>query len=318
MEKHARLTLTATAVLLTIMLVWAAGRQEPKPVSVRAATAAVQDIYNSISVPGTVEAAESTAVCPAENGMVSAVYVAVGDTVQKGEVLCALSPGLSQTPNALDLQRVWAALGGQETQTAVSDSETALTSPADGTVLTLPQVGQHVYRNLPCVHVADLSRLQIRVKSPELYAGALQEGLLANITSAAAGEQIYAATVRTVAPVAVRTLSLTGESGSAHVEAVLSVRGQAKELRPGYSVTAKIFTDQHINAVVVPYEAVFQQGEQEYVFTVQDERAYQRAVTTGYLLENATEITEGLIAGETVLLSPPETLTDGDLVEVST
>lgn len=316
MEKHARLALAGTAVLLTMMLVWAAGRQEPAAVPVRATTAAVQDIYNSISVPGTVEAAESTAVCPAENAVVSDVCAAVGDTVQQGDILCTLMPSEIQLPAAADLQSVWSALAGQNTETAASNSIFALTSPADGTVLALPQIGQQVYRNLPCARVADLRRLQIRVQSPELYAGELREGLLANITSAAAGEQIYAATVLSVAPVAVRTMSLTGESGAAHVEAVLAVRGQAEALRPGYSVTAKIFTDQHLDAVVAPYEAVFQQGEQEYVFTVQDGRAYRRAVTTGYLLENATEILDGLDADETILLSPPESLADGDLVEV--
>ena len=43
----------------------------------------------------------------------------------------------------------------------------------------------------------------------------------------------------------------------------------------------------------------------------------QKAVTTGYLLEEVTEITEGLTAGELVILSPSDDLTDGTPVEVA-
>ena len=63
-----------------------------------AAAAETQDIYNSVTIFGTVESAESTAVCPAKNGVVSAVYAATGDTVQKGDILCTLTDiGRSQT-----------------------------------------------------------------------------------------------------------------------------------------------------------------------------------------------------------------------------
>ena len=78
----------------------------------------------------------------------------------------------------------------------------------------------------------------------------------------------------------------------------------------------KIFTDHHPDAVVVPHEAVCQRGEQEYVFCIQDGRAVQCAVTTGYMLETVTEILDGVDPEATVILSPSETMTDGTSVEV--
>ena len=80
----------------------------------------------------------------------------------------------------------------------------------------------------------------------------------------------------------------------------------------------KVVADHGDGAAVVPYEAICQRGEQEFVFCVQDGHAVQCAVQTGYLLEDTVEIIDGLPTGVSVILSPPDELTDGDPVEVQT
>ena len=112
-------------------------------------------------------------------------------------------------------------------------------------------------------------------------------------------------------------MSLTGQSGEATVETILSLCGDTEGLRPGYSASVKIFTEYHPDAVVVPHEAVCQRGEQEYVFCVENGHAVQCPVTTGYMLETVTEIVEGLAPDAAVVLSPSDTLTDGAPVEVA-
>ena len=214
------------------------------------------------------------------------------------------------------MQAVWKAVFGQTSQTVTAAETNVLRAPVSGTVLTIPAAGEAVVVGLPCIRVADLSRLQVRAQSPELYAGELAAGQRANITAAAAGDAVYGAQVESVAPVAVRAVSLTGQSSEATVEAVLSLPGNTDGLRPGYSATVKIFTDHHPDAVVVPHEAVCQRGEQEYVFCIQDGRAVQCAVITGYMLETVTEILDGVDPEATVILSPSETMTDGASVEV--
>ena len=100
-----------------------------------------------MTIFGTVESAESTAVCPAKNGVVSAVYAATGDTVQKGDILCTLTDiGRSQT--AADYwqtaQSMFAISGTVNTVTA--EDAHALYAPMDGTVLTVPQAGECIGR----------------------------------------------------------------------------------------------------------------------------------------------------------------------------
>ena len=53
------------------------------------------------------------------------------------------------------------------------------------------------------------------------------------------------------------------------------------------------------------------------MFCVENGRAVQCPVTTGYMLETVTEIVEGLAPDAAVVLSPSDTLTDGAPVEVA-
>ena len=293
MENKIRTVLLTTAVL------------------VRTAAAETQDIYNSVTIFGTVESAESTAVCPAKNGVVSAVYAATGDTVQKGDILCTLTDiGRSQT--AADYWQT-----AQSVNTVTAEDAHALYAPMDGTVLTVPQAGESVSADMPCIQIANPDKLRVRAQSPELYVGELAVGQRANITFSAV-DGTFHAELTAIAPAAVKTFSLTNEDAEATVEVLLDLNGSTENLRPGYSATVKVFTDHRDDAAVVPYEAICQRGEQEFVFCVQDGHAVQCAVQTGYLLEDTVEITDGLPTGVSVILSPPDELTDGDPVEVQT
>ena len=318
MEKQIRAVLLTTAALLTAMLLWSWQHRPPEAVQVRTAAAETQDIYNSVTIFGTVEAAESTALCPEKNARVNTVYAEVGDTVQQGELLCTLTDiDRQQTVAAYwqAAQSVFAISGTADTVTA--EDVYVLRAPADGTVLTLPQPGESVLAGVPCVQVAQLDRLRVRARSPELYAGELAIGQRAEVT-VSSSDTAYRAKLAAIAPAAVQTFSLTGENTEATVEVLLDLAGQTAGLRPGSSATVKVFTDQHNDAVIVPYEAVCQRGEQEFVFCVQAGRVVQCAVQTGYLLEDAVEITDGLPAGEEVVLSPSDELADGTPVEVQT
>lgn len=317
MEKKARMVLGATAVVLCALTLWYWKGRAPTPVSVQTGTASVQDIYNSITVSGIIEAADSTAIAPASNAVVSAVYAAVGEDVEQGEVLCTLVPADAETVSLQDgVQSVWRAVSDESSESVTAEEEHVLRAPVSGTVLELPAAGESVFSGVPCAKVADLDCLQVRAQSPELYAGELQCGQRANITVAAVEGEIFGAQVKSLSPVAVRAMSLTGESGEATVEAVLSLTGNTEGLRPGYSASVKIFTDFHSDAIAVPMEAICQRGDKEYVFCVENGRAIMHAVETGYMLETVTEIRKGLDADSVVILSPPDTLADGDLVEV--
>ena len=181
-------------------------------------------------------------------------------------------------------------------------------------MLTVPQAGESVSADMPCIQIANPDKLRVRAQSPELYVGELAVGQRANITFSAV-DGTFHAELTAIAPAAVKTFSLTNEDAEATVEVLLDLNDSTENLRPGYSATVKVFTDHRDDAAVVPYEAICQRGEQEFVFCVQDGHAVQCAVQTGYLLEDTVEILDGLPTGVSVILSPPDELTDGDPVE---
>ncbi len=316
MEKQARVVLSVTAALLAVMLWWSWRNRPPEPVPVSAGAAAVHDIYNSVTVPGTVEATESVAVSPISDAVVHQVMARVGELVKKGDLLCTLAQADTDSEYTEELKGVWCAMKGMAKKNIVSGSSAAIYAPQDGTVVSLPAVGQRVFAGLPCVQLAELTRLQIRAEVPELYAGEIACGQQANVTASAVEGRSYSAVVSSISPVAVRAVSLTGAPSATTVEAILPLRGSIAALRPGYSVSVKVFTDLHEQAVVVPYEAVCQRGEQEYVFCIEHGKAVQCAVSTGYMLKNVVEISTGLKGDEQVILSPAEDLVSGMPVEV--
>ena len=58
MEKQARMVLLSTSVILAALLFWSWKNRPPEAEQVQAGTASVQDIYNSVTISGTVEAAD--------------------------------------------------------------------------------------------------------------------------------------------------------------------------------------------------------------------------------------------------------------------
>jgi HlyD family secretion protein len=61
---------------------------------------------------------------------------------------------------------------------------------------------------------------------------------------------------------------------------------------------------------------LFRQGEGWAVFVVDEGRVRRQTVQLGQRNENDGQITSGLEAGATIVLHPPDTLTDGTRVTV--
>jgi len=69
-------------------------------------------------------------------------------------------------------------------------------------------------------------------------------------------------------------------------------------------------------ALAIPARALEERGQLQSVFVVTNSEVRTRLITAGRHLEDSVEVLSGLNAGETVVVAPPATLTDGDCVEV--
>lgn len=301
-----RQPLIITALLLGGMLLFYGASQPQTPVTVVATQAAEQAIYNTISLTGTVVLCNESRMGVSSVAQVTALHVAVGDTVQTGDALFTCTQTL---PDAQDTAQVFADLLTTQTANIQTDLTQSATIYADraGMVLQLPQVGDTLYPTVTVATVGDPNDYQVQLQIPELYIDEVAVGQSANYARSLQSDQAQAAVVTYVAPQAVSTFSLTG-SGSVVVACQLTPL-TTFETAPiaGTSVEVKLFTNYVPNAVTVPYTAIAQQGTQECVYIAQtDGTIVQRIVTTGYQLTDRVQIASGLTAGEWVLESPPD------------
>jgi HlyD family secretion protein len=91
---------------------------------------------------------------------------------------------------------------------------------------------------------------------------------------------------------------------------------EAARLGDGYRVEVRVVLWREDDVLKVPVGSLFRQGDAWAVFVVEDGMARRQTVSLGQRNENDGEILEGLQAGTSIVLHPPDTLTDGTRVTV--
>jgi RND family efflux transporter MFP subunit len=79
----------------------------------------------------------------------------------------------------------------------------------------------------------------------------------------------------------------------------------------GTPVQVEIDAEQHTNVVLVPLEAIVREGEETAVFIAEDKKAHRRQVELGIVDAVHAEITEGVKAGDQVIVRGQAGLPDG-------
>lgn len=88
-------------------------------------------------------------------------------------------------------------------------------------------------------------------------------------------------------------------------------------VRPGAFADVEVTTTIHENAAVVPEEALYTEGEENYVFVVADSTATRRRVAIGSRFDGLVEVREGVEPGEPVVIAGQHGLQDGAQVRIA-
>ncbi|MCR4399647.1 MAG: efflux RND transporter periplasmic adaptor subunit [Syntrophomonadaceae bacterium] len=176
-----------------------------------------------------------------------------------------------------------------------------ITSPADGTVLSLPVEREQVLQpGAPLLTLAAGKALEIKadILSDDLADVAV--GQPVTVTAPVLGSAVLEGRVREIYPQAEEKTSALGVV-QRRVPVIISL-ADSGVLKPGYEVRVAIETARHENVLVVPIESVrsLQDGTQQ-VLVVANGRVHFVTVTTGISDGNRVEITGGLKAGETIV-----------------
>jgi HlyD family secretion protein len=91
---------------------------------------------------------------------------------------------------------------------------------------------------------------------------------------------------------------------------------EAAPLGDGYRVEVRVVLWEEADVLRVPVGSLFRQGEDWATFVVEADTARLRPVQLGQRNEDYGQVVSGLDAGATVVLHPPDTLSDGTRVVV--
>ena len=298
-----------------------------------------QLLSQDIEVPGSLAAYEETEIRPEVSGRVTGVYFKEGSNVAQGSVLLRIYDADLQA----QLQKLQVQLKTAE-QTAerygallkingVSQQEydisvlnannikadmniirtdiarTTVRAPFSGKLgITTITKGAYVTPQTIIASLRKVSQLKLDFTVPELYGAKMKNGALVHFT-VEGSKNIYPATISA-------TENIIAED-SRSLRVIATVTKPDGQLIAGAFAKVKIALGENNAALMIPTQAVIPEARNKKVITVRNGIASMQVVTLGTRDSAMVEITSGLKAGDTVLISGLLTTKPGSKVQIN-
>lgn len=281
-------------------------RADTQPASVRATTLQTQRVEQTVSCNGVIEAGAITGVFVQQTCIAGEVLVSEGQRVCAGEPLITVDKEQTKQMQLGD-DRLSEALQ----LTVMGDTVTA---PCDGIVLSVQAVaGTMVESTAPCVTIATISDLQVRVLIREKQLPSLEIGQSVRVSGAGFDKTTYHGRLHEIAGAA------SSSSGESVVEGVVRLdAGEADaSMRIGLSAKAKVVVSSVDEGLLIPYEAILQDDDQSYVYFEQDGRALRQTLEPQGEFSGGVLVSRAEWVGRTLILEPDKVSGDGEAVRVT-
>jgi len=155
--------------------------------------------------------------------------------------------------------------------------------------------------------ITDLTRvdeMKVTFSAPERFAKDLKPGVEVELHAPAFPGERFSGKLSVVDPVV--------DSGTRTLHLVARIPNQGLRLRPGMSADVLVTTAERTQALVVPDEAVFAQGNQNFVYVVQpDSTVMLTPVELGTRDSMQVEVVRGIAAGASVIRTGHQKLYPG-------
>ncbi len=193
-----------------------------------------------------------------------------------------------------------------------SDCCLPIRAPVGGVVISLiSESEQVVAAGTPLLEIGNPRDIEIVVPLLSADAAAMADGTPATIEGW--GGPPLTARVTRIAPAAYTKVSALGIEEQ-RVDVTLAIEEPFEErqrLGHGFRVQTRIAIWQADDVVQVPLSALFRRGAAWATFRVVDGRAVETTIAIGHRNGSVAEVTDGLAAGDAVILHPSDQLTDG-------
>jgi membrane fusion protein (multidrug efflux system) len=284
-----------------------------------------QSLSTGLQTVGSLRADESVVVRPEVAGRIVRIHFKEGGAVKAGQSLFSLDASTAQAAlneaqaNFANSRRAAARanqLVGQQLiarsdydnaraaqavdQARVESARTALTkmtlsAPFSGQMgLREVSVGDFITVGQNLVTLVRLDPIEVDFSLPESTIASLRSGQAIAITVDAFPGETFDGEVVAIDP------SIDINSRSAKLRA--QIANSDGRLRPGQFARLRIEVgDGNGSALLVPEQALMQEGDTRFVYTVVDGKAKKTVIKTGTRLPGMLEVTDGLKAGDVVI-----------------
>ena len=172
------------------------------------------------------------------------------------------------------------------------------------------KVGSRLSAGQTAFQIIDLQDMQVRAQVEEADIPTIQEGQSVDIYLDAYPDVTFSGEV-----VQVGVKSQTGSAGTTIFPVVVQMDRTDIPLRLGYNATVDIKVLSKTDVISVPITAVLREDDTEYIYVVEDGKAYRRDVETGDRTEEWVEVVSGLDVGERVVVEGVGKVKEGAKVE---
>ena len=309
------------------------------PVAVVTAVAGTRKIDVGIEAIGTAGSRESVDVSSKTSNIVTAVRFSDGQTVRAGQVLVELDRAQasadlaaanadfveseSQVNRSRDLvktqivsksqyETLEATMKANAARVAAAQarlSDTYIRAPFSGRVgLRRVSLGALISPGTVITTLDDISSIKVDFGVPDMYVGELRTGLLVTARTTAYPGRAFEGKV----------VSIDSRIDPATRSVIVRAEVPNKDgaLKPGMFLTVALAKERR-DALLVPEEALVPEQARQFVYVVDGAVASKREVRLGRREPGSVEITEGIVAGDRVVIEGGIKLRDGAAVKES-
>lgn len=180
-------------------------------------------------------------------------------------------------------------------------------SPIDGIVEAVNVTENQISgQGMPAFTISDKELMEVTFYVPEDVRDYIREG---DRVTVEAGDGEVKGRISAI------STAVDQQRGLFKIDAQITAPGD-KDLLTNTSVSLSLVTNSVKDRILIPFDAVYYDNGQAYVFIVRDDRAVRRDVTTGPYNDDTIAIMDGLSEGDEVIITWGAGLKDGAIVEV--
>jgi len=187
--------------------------------------------------------------------------------------------------------------------------ELTITSPVDGIVVTRSiELGEEISTATTCFTIAQTSTLYVTVNVSEQNISGVKQGTTAQITVPDVGTTVFQGQVTEISP----TLNPTSQAYPVQIQ----ILNPDPAILPGMTASVLFTGLQSQPGVIIPVQAIEETPQGSEVFTVENSVAHLNLVQIGATSSTQAVVTSGLQAGEQVVITGQDLLSDNVRVAV--